>query len=84
MKYALVDSAGSLRDKGSFKTPETLTEFYREVIRVKESLQAAAPTAERLQKILDKVEVARIKPKLLPCQHGNDANLLGAVVGLMA
>lgn len=40
--------------------------------------------AERLQKILDKVEVARVKPKLLPCQHGNDANLLGAVVGLMA
>ena len=38
---------------------------------------------ERLQKILDKVEVARVVPKLLPCQHGNDANLLGAVAGLL-
>ena len=36
----------------------------------------------RLQKILDKVGVAHVTPKLLPCQHGNDANLLGAVANL--
>jgi predicted NBD/HSP70 family sugar kinase len=37
---------------------------------------------ERIQKILEKVGVARVVPKLLPCQHGNDANLLGAVANL--
>ena len=37
---------------------------------------------EHLQKILMKVGVAHVKPKLLPCQHGNDANLLGAVANL--
>lgn len=38
---------------------------------------------QRVQKILAKVGVARVVPKLLPCQHGNDANLLGAVAGLL-
>ncbi len=32
-----------------------------------------------LQHILQKVKVAHVTPKLCRCQHGNDANLLGAV-----
>lgn len=35
-----------------------------------------------IERILDEAEVASIRPKLLPCQHGNDANLLGAVYHL--
>ncbi|MDY4696351.1 ROK family protein [Selenomonas montiformis] len=32
-----------------------------------------------LDRIMKEAAVARIRPKILPCLHGNDANLLGAV-----
>ena len=34
---------------------------------------------KRIYKILAAVKIACIRPKVVCCRHGNDANLLGAV-----
>lgn len=42
------------------------------------------PNIEKhLDNIIQEAEVARIRPHILACQHGNDANLLGAISNLM-
>ena len=51
------------------------------------AIRARADLIPNIEKHLDNIlrdaKVARIRPHILACQHGNDANLLGAVSHLM-
>jgi len=38
---------------------------------------------ERLDRILEKIDLAKVKPKIEPCKFRQNANLLGAVYGFM-
>lgn len=51
---------------------------------ISERKDFAAQIMQRIDEILAKVQIAKVRPKVVTCAHGNDANLLGAAYDFLS
>ncbi|MDY3297704.1 hypothetical protein [Selenomonas sp.] len=92
VKYAVVDEVGAILEKSKKPTPETRDGFFALLGEIKQSFVPKYGITgagfdddimRHVDKILADVGIARIRPVVVPAQHGNDANLLGAARNLL-